>query len=81
MCMHALRAHCACTHLPNPPLELRSHGCTHVPPQVKVNGAFMWSVGSFDAAAVHPISTSAEGSFGDAEIARWMQDLSAAAAV
>jgi hypothetical protein len=45
-------------------------------PHVKVDAAFVWSVGSFDVAAVHPISMSKEGTYADAEIVGWMQKLS-----
>ena len=44
---------------------------------VKINAAFVWSVGSFDVAGVHPISTSAEGTYADPEITGWMMRLSA----
>lgn len=50
-------------------------------PHVKVDAAFVWSVGSFDVAAVHPISMSPEGTYADAEIVGWMQELSSQAAV
>jgi hypothetical protein len=52
---------------------LRSGGGPHV----KVDAAFAWSVGSFDVAAVHPVSTSAAGSYADPEIMGWMSKLSA----
>jgi hypothetical protein len=45
-------------------------------PHVKVDAAFVWSVGSFDVAAVHPISMSPEGTYADTEIVGWMQKLS-----
>lgn len=44
---------------------------------VKINAAFVWSVGSFDVAGVHPISSSNEGSYADPEIVGWMKRLSA----
>lgn len=47
---------------------------------VRVAGAFLWSVGSFDVAAVHPISSSHEGSYADPAIIGWMTRLSSAAA-
>jgi hypothetical protein len=46
-------------------------------PNVKINAAFVWSVGSFDVAGVHPISTSSQGSYADNEIVGWMKRLSA----
>jgi len=45
---------------------------------VRIDGAFVWSVGSFDVAGVHPISSSPEGTYADPRIAGWMQRLSAA---
>ncbi|KAF8061065.1 hypothetical protein HT031_004525 [Scenedesmus sp. PABB004] len=45
-------------------------------PNVKINAAFVWSVGSFDVAGVHPISSSPAGSYADPEIVSWMKRLS-----
>ncbi|KIY96863.1 hypothetical protein MNEG_11101 [Monoraphidium neglectum] len=45
-------------------------------PPYKVDAAFIWSVGSFDVAAIHPISTSDEGTYADWEIVKWMRWLS-----
>lgn len=45
-------------------------------PHIKIDAAFVWSVGSFDVAAVHPISMSQEGTYADPEIVGWMQTLS-----
>lgn len=48
-----------------------SHHCCHYllflrqPVGVVIAGAFVWSVGSFDIFAVHPVSSSAQGSFAD----------------
>ena len=45
-------------------------------PRYKVNAAFIWSVGTWDVAAIHPISTSEEGTYADWEIVKWMRWLS-----
>jgi hypothetical protein len=45
-------------------------------PRYKVDGAFIWSVGTFDVAAIHPISTSPEGTYADWEVVKWMRWLS-----
>jgi hypothetical protein len=45
-------------------------------PRWKVNAAFIWSVGTWDVAAIHPISTSSEGTYADWEIVKWMRWLS-----
>jgi hypothetical protein len=41
-----------------------------------VDGAFLWSTGSYDIAGVHPISTSREGTFADQQIMQSMRKLS-----
>eukprot|EP00775_Hariotina_reticulata_P002495 gene2495-2798_t len=51
------------------------HGGSH---NVRIAGAFVWSVGSFDVAGVHPISSSSEGTYADSQIVGWMKRLSAA---
>ncbi|KAI8462886.1 MAG: hypothetical protein J3K34DRAFT_462714 [Monoraphidium minutum] len=45
-------------------------------PRYKVDAAFIWSVGTFDVAAIHPISTSTEGTYADWEVVKWMRWLS-----
>lgn len=45
-------------------------------PKWKINGAFIWSVGSWDVAGVHPISTSEQGSYEDMHIIKEMKTLS-----
>jgi len=45
-------------------------------PRYKVDAAFIWSVGSWDVAAIHPISTSDEGTYADWEVVKWMRWLS-----
>ncbi|GBF99164.1 hypothetical protein Rsub_11609 [Raphidocelis subcapitata] len=42
----------------------------------RVDAAFIWSVGTWDVAAIHPISTSDEGTYADWEIVKWMRWLS-----
>ena len=49
-------------------------------PRYRVDAAFVWSVGTWDVAAVHPISTSLEGTYADWEVVKWMRWLSAQAA-
>ena len=48
-------------------------------PRYRVDAAFVWSVGSWDVAAIHPISTSPEGTYADREVVEWMRRLSAGA--
>jgi hypothetical protein len=45
----------------------------------KVDAAFIWSVGTWDVAAIHPISTSEEGTYADWEIVKWLRWLSSKA--
>lgn len=42
-------------------------------PRYKVDAAFIWSVGTWDVAAIHPISTSEQGTYADWEIVKWMR--------
>lgn len=46
-------------------------------PDWPITAAFVWSVGSFDVAGVHPISTSNEGSYADQTTVQSMTWLSA----
>lgn len=48
-------------------------------PNVRVDAAFVWSVGTWDVAGISPISTSPEGTYADSFIMGLMRTLSAAA--
>lgn len=43
--------------------------------QYRVDGAFVWSVGSFDVFGVHPVSSSSQGTSADPEIIKVINQL------
>lgn len=73
------------THIPNNTTKQKNNSALTAflyhggGPRHRVDAAFIWSVGTWDVAAIHPISTSLEGTYADWEIVKWMRWLSAQA--